>query len=778
MWSFDLTGSNAGSVTQSPVHRRAMLPAAAWSCFAIFTLIACRPDGPTKALPHTTWQDYGGSPDQSKYFVQDRITKQNVSSLQPVWQYDPQDGLGYQMNPIVVDTMMYVFGRHHSLIALDARTGRELWIHADLRGISRRGLTFWQSEDGSDRRLLFTLDNTLQAIDARTGQSILHFGDHGLVDLRQGLDRDPEKIMRIAPGTPGKVFEDLIILGSSPGESYLSSPGHIRAYDVLTGEMRWIFKTIPGPGAYGYGTWPKEAHRYAGGANCWGEMTVDVEHGLVFVPLGSPTYDYYGADRIGDNLFGNCLVALDARSGERKWHFQTVHHDLWDYDLAAAPQLIEVVHEGRPKQVVALATKQGFLFAFERQTGEPLWPIEEKSVPRSDVPDEVASLSQPIPSKPPPFTRQNVRSADVSPIFLSESDYTNWQERIDRAATGLYTPPSTRETIAMPGAVGGANFGNTASNPTTGMVYVMSQDYPSVYQLKPSAPVFATPAPPAVSPASLAAGEQAYKAHCQSCHGADLAGSAVGPALHSMAARLDMNYLRRTVKQGIGRMPAIPHISDDEISNILGLLHARSTGETIDLPTEVGVTDPRIVASGGAPGRDAVRSAGTYNRAGDDYPEAIDVPTQRYYTGYGLGYPYLLHPPWSSLTAYDLNAGVIKWRIPLGEDRKAAAQGLQGTGVPTGSQRNGMIVTSNGLIFATVANGMVYAYDAADGSTLWSHQVSTGIAAMPSMYTIGEEIFLVINATTPFDDDWGAEDDGPGERAQAPGAYVVFSLSD
>jgi quinoprotein glucose dehydrogenase len=296
---------------------------------------------------YRTWHSYGSGADHSKYVIQDQITKENVSQLKVAWSYSTADERDYQCNPIIVDTVMYVMAKENSLVALNATTGKEIWIHANLNGISRRGLAYWENADRTDRRLLFTLRNSLQAIDASTGKSIMTFGKNGAVDLRQNLGIDPESIGRIASQTPGTVYKDLIILGSAPGESYLSAPGHIRAYNVVTGNLEWKFNTIPQPGEYGYDTWPPDAYKYIGGVNCWGEITVDEKTGIAYIPLGSPTYDYYGGDRIGANLFGNCLLALDAKTGKRIWHFQTVHHDLWDYDLTAAPQLIRVKHNGK-----------------------------------------------------------------------------------------------------------------------------------------------------------------------------------------------------------------------------------------------------------------------------------------------------------------------------------------------------------------------------------------------------------------------------------------------
>lgn len=729
---------------------------------------------------YRTWQGYGSGADQSKYFIQDQITKENVNQLRVAWTYPTSDERDYQCNPVIVDTVMYILAKDNSLVALNAATGKEIWIHANLQGISRRGFSYWENADRTDRRILFTLRNSLQAIDAATGKTILAFGREGAVDLRQDLGIDPEKIGRIASHTPGAVYQDVIILGSSPGESYLSTPGHIRAYNVLTGKLVWKFNTIPQPGEYGYDTWPPDAYKYIGGVNCWGEITIDEKSGVAYIPLGSPTYDYYGADRHGSNLFGNCLLALDAKTGKRIWHYQTVHHDLWDYDLTAAPQLIRVNHRGKNIDAVAIATKQGFMFAFDRTNGNPLWPIEERPVPPSDMPDEKAWPTQPFPTVPPPFNRQTVTEDDISPIFLSEVELTEWKDRVAKARKGLFTPPSVIETIAMPGAVGGANWGNTASNPGKGLVYVLTQDYPSFYKLEVKPP----PIPARflarfASQQAIAKGKKSYENFCMTCHGKDLSGTGAAPSLFGLGPKLNEATIHEIVLQGVGRMPAVQHISDEEIVNITAYLKEKSAGSpSAQKLEEVKVTGP-VVAVGGAPGELATRSIVAFTMGGNKYPEGVKVPANRYYTDYGLGYPFILNPPWSTITAYNMNTGTIQWSKPLGEEPQAVRKGFTKTGVPTGSQRNGIIVTSNGLLFATVTNGKIYAYDASNGDILWEEQTPLGIASMPSMYEVSGRVFIVINATTPQIDGWNLkeeEKEAAGKAAKKDGAYYVYAL--
>ncbi|WP_460923339.1 outer membrane protein assembly factor BamB family protein [Pontibacter brevis] len=727
---------------------------------------------------HITWKDYGGGPDQSKYVVLDEITKANVNQLQTAWFYSTGDDNVYQFNPIVVDSVMYVLAKNNSLIALDATTGEEIWIHANLRGIARRGINYWESKDRKDRRLLFQMNDYLQAIDARTGKSILSFGENGLVDLKKNLGRDPNTIARVQSGTPGKVFENLILLGSSTGEGYFSAPGHVRAYNVVTGELAWTFHTIPQPGEYGYDTWPKDAYQYVGGVNTWGEISIDETRGIAYFPLGSPTYDYYGTDRIGSNLYGNSLLALDARTGKRLWHYQMVHHDLWDYDAAAAPQLVTVQHNGKKVDAVAQASKNGFLFVFDRVTGEPLWPIEERPVPVSEVPGEQAWPTQPFPTVVPPFARQHMTADDITPYFLTSEERVALKARIDSMQTGLYTPLShKRETLALPGAVGGASWGNTAANPEQGMVYVLSIDWPSFYEKLEKREAASNEVKPAII-SEVEGGQHTYTQYCQPCHGANRAGL-VGPSLLDVGGRLTYKDFQHVVMTGRGDMPAFQHIDQPTMQRLYSFLKGETGKPVQEEQEEVTMPAGPVVASGGAPGGQELRRVGekSEGKFGPLYPEGTDAPSVRYFTqGWGLGHAELISPPWSSLIAYDLNKGKIKWKVPIGLDQDAAAEGGKNTGVPR-AQRNGMVVTSTGIVFSTAKDGKVYAFDADSGKVLWTGELPTGTEGLPAMYEVKGRHFLVVTATTPLK--WAREkkeSEVEGQRAKPQGGYVVFAL--
>jgi quinoprotein glucose dehydrogenase len=723
------------------------------------------------------WPDYGGTPDQSKFVKVRDITKKNVSQLTAAWTYPTGDERAYQFNPLIVDGVMYVLAKNSSLVAIDVVTRKELWIHANLRGVTNRGANYWRSKDGKDRRLLFVMDDLLQAIDARTGKSIVSFGRNGSVDLREGLGRDPATIRRVASSTPGRVFDDLIILGSSPGEGYFSAPGHVRAYNVMTGALAWTFHTIPQPGEFGYDTWPKDAWKYIGGVNVWGEITLDARRGIAYLPISSPTYDYYGADRHGMNLFGDCLVAVDARTGKRLWHFQMVHHDLWDYDPTAAPQLVTVRKDGKKIDAVAQATKQGFVFVFDRETGVPVWPVEERPVPPSDVPGEQAWPTQPY-STLPPSGRQIVKADDITPFFITDAERAAWRERIGKARTGLFNPPAFTESAVVPGAVGGTNWGNTAANPGAGVIYLLNQDFPSFYKLQElterSGPRMRFGPPDA---ATLERGKKAYEESCALCHGTDRAGTPAAPSLLTIGGQIGGPQFSRIVTYGNGRMPPLPHVTEQQIGDILAFLGG---GARMRRPGDIAAPDKLpegpVIAQGGI-ARLPVPADAPPTTAMDAYPEGVVAPGKRYFTDYGLGYPYLLGPPWSQILAYDLNRGVIKWRKPLGQDLDATKAGGKDTGVPRGSQRQGMIVTSTGIVFSTARDGVFYAFDAENGEVLWSYKLPMSTEGLPSFFQIGKKSYIVVNATTP--QTWGLNSRESGIGSTEPlgkGGYVVFAL--
>ncbi|MBL8228007.1 MAG: pyrroloquinoline quinone-dependent dehydrogenase [Bryobacterales bacterium] len=601
---------------------------------------------PLLAHDYKTWQDYGGSADSAQYSALKQITRSNAAKLKVLWRYPTGDNNKYFFNPLVVGNTAYVLAKKNSIVALDAGTGKEIWTYTPEPGtvvITNRGLNYWESRDRSERRLLFCSNHALRALDARTGKLIPTFGDGGKVDLKEGLDRDPKAIRLVQSTTPGRVFEDLIILGSATNQGYGSAPGDVRAFDVRSGKLVWAFHTVPRPGESGYDTWPKDAWKTVGGANVWGELSVDEKRGIVYLPTASAKYNFYGADRTGANLFSDCLLALDARTGKRIWHYQMVHHDIWDYDGATAPKLLTVRHEGKMVDIVALPTKQGFVWVFDRVTGKPLWPIEERKVPKTDMPGEQTWATQPFPTKPPAFSRQSFTADDLSP-YLSQEDRAKFRDQILSARNeGMFTPPGTRNTVQMPGNNGGANWGGAAVDPTAGLLYIVSKDLPAMLKLA----------------------------------------------------------------------------KDSE-------------------------QDKQLIAAS----------------SGD-----------RYYSGFGFMIASdglsPIAPPWTSLTAYDLNQGTIRWKIPLGEVPHLAAKGIKNTG--THYPKVGPVVTAGGLLFAGTRDKKVRALDVSDGKVLWEHELGAALEGMPAIYEVNGKQYVLFCASAQV----GLT---PATQEKINGEYVAFGL--
>ncbi|HEY5665202.1 MAG TPA: PQQ-binding-like beta-propeller repeat protein [Gammaproteobacteria bacterium] len=617
----------------------------------------------------TTWRSYSGGPHASQYTGLDQINRSNVAELEVAWSF-PAGNRSFVFNPIVVDGVMYVLARDNEIVALDAETGEELWANAPERGVAGRGIHYWESADGSDRRLVFHGGGFIKAIDADTGETITSFGDNGMVDLREALDggRDIGNVRPLGTSNPGRVFENLMIVSlPAQGAGYTSTPGNVGAWDVLTGELQWVFHAIPHPGEFGYDSWPEDAYLTAGGVHNWSEFTVDAGNGIAFIPFGSPRYDFFGGDRPGDNLYGNSLVALDARTGERLWHQQLIHHDLWDWDLPQAPKLLELNIDGEAVEAVAQATKQGFLFVFDRQTGEPVWPMEERPVPQSDLPGEYSSPTQPFPVVLEPFTVQSFTEADINP-FLPEDEQELLRQRLATSRNqGVFTPPSFEGSISMPGHNGGANWGGGAVDPVNGKFYVVSKNLPVMLR------------------AELADGEPSV---------AGVAGGVITPEM-AAAARAEAEA---AAAEGPIRMN-VPY--------------------------------------------DFMRS-----------------------TANGMG---AAGPPWSHLTAYDLNTGEIEWRIPNGSTPLPGVPEDSGSHMPRGAP----LATAGGLLFvATAQDRMLRAYDRDTGEVLWAYQLPNGSEGIPASFEVGGRQYLAVNVTA------GNGLFPPTELEQPTGerAYMVFAL--
>ncbi|MCL4794117.1 MAG: PQQ-binding-like beta-propeller repeat protein [Bryobacteraceae bacterium] len=671
------------------------------------------------------WPAYHGSPAQTHSSTLDQINTRNVAKLREVWRYDTGDAFPdseMQCNPLVIGGNLYATSPKLRVFALDAATGRELWSFdpfqgQEVRGKQRsRGLVHWNG------RIYVGARQWLWALDAKTGQPVKSFGNGGRIDLREGLGR-PAEGLNVAVSTPGVVFRDLLILGSIVPEGAPSAPGFIRAFHLRTGKLVWTFRTIPAPGDFGYATWPPETWKHAGGANAWAGLTLDEKRGLVFAPTGSATYDFYGSDRHGDNLFANSLIALDARTGKRRWHFQFVRHDVWDRDLPAPPSLVTVIRDGRPRDAVAQITKSGHVWVFDRDTGESLFPWHEVTVPPSPVDGEKLAHKQPLPLAPEPFGRQKLteelltrRTPEAHAAVLAQfRRYRNGDQ---------FEPPSHEGTILFPGFDGGGEWGGAAWDQETGLLYVNSNEMAWVIKLierrKPSKNTTA---------ANL------YKSECAACHKANLKGSPPEfPALDNLAGRRTRDEIVKVTREGAGRMPGFVHLTEEAATSLADYL-LDGQDRKITLPLDE--VPPYWVKY----------SLDGYARFND--PD---------------GYPAIA-PPWGTLNAINLNTGEYAWRIPLGEWPELAEKGMKNTG---SENYGGAVVTKGGLLFiaATNVDRKIRAFEKKTGALLWEAELPAAGNATPATYMVNGRQYVVIAAGGGK---WGN---------RSGGAYVAFALED
>jgi quinoprotein glucose dehydrogenase len=673
---------------------------------------------PLFAQNNSDWPVYGGNFDNTHYSSLDQLNRDNVKNLQLAWSFDTGESGGLQTSPIVVDSVLYGITPSQKIFALDAATGKLLWkFDSGVAGTQPdRGLAYWS--DSHDKRILVGIMHFVYALDAGTAKPIASFGQNGRIDLREGLGREPASEQFVALTSPPAIYKDLFIVGGRNPETLPAPPGDIRAFDARTGKLRWAFHTIPRPGEFGSDTWPRDAWKTSGAANNWAGMTVDVARGIVYIPTGSAAADFYGADRLGDDLFANCLLAFDAATGQRLWHFQGVHHDIWDRDFPSPPLLVNVQHDGKSVAAIAQPSKQGFVYLFDRATGSPLFPLEVRDYPASSVPGETASKQQALPTKPAPFARQ----------LLTEDMLTNRTPAAHQAAlqkfkaavsAGQFVPLSVgKDTVIFPGFDGGAEWGGSAFDPETAVLYVNANDIAWLASL-------------AETSAEKTA-QSLYKNQCAICHGETRAGSPPNfPSLLGIADRLPPQKIEKTISEGKGRMPGFPNLSGDQIDALIGFL---STGKDASRIAE----GPPLVAN-------------KYHLTG--YRRFYDPD----------GYPAVA-PPWGTLNAINLNTGEYLWKIPLGEYPELAAQGLKNTGT---ENYGGPIVTAGGLLFigATNYDKKFRAFDKSTGRLLWETTLPFAGNATPATYSVNGRQFLVIAA-------------GGGKDLKSPsgGIYVAFAL--
>jgi len=695
-----------------------------------------------------TWSVYKADAEGTGYSILDEINKNTIQSLEIAWTHKFSDappgsrGGNSESNPIVVDGVMYTLSARHRVYALDAATGKQIWafdpFNGEAGGGIGRGVTYW--EEGSDKRILLTAGDKLYALNAQTGLAIPSFGNNGWVSMNIGMRGDPDKIS-IIPTSPGIVFKNLLIIGNEVSELYGAEPGHVRAYDIKSGKLEWTFHTVPQPGEFGYDTWPKDAWKYVGGTNNWGGMSLDTKLGMVFFATGSPTYDYYGKDRIGKNLFGNSVVALDAATGKYRWHFQTVHHDLWDYDLPAPPNLITVVHKGKKIDAVAQTSKLGYIYTFNRDTGEPLFPILEKPVPASDIPGEQAWPTQPIPTKPAPYSRQFVTKDDI--INYSKGSYDTLMMRFNAFRyEGPFTPPSLQGTFMLPGSRGGSSWGGGTVDPSKGIIYVKSNDSPEIATMKKVVENESS------NLSVFNQGKALYSTYCVSCHMPDKNGDESGnPSLLAIETRLSREDALNKIKRGGGKMPSFASVIAGKEEAIISYLFDKES-------------------SAARPSREQsflkeIQENELANKSG------IITPKEDKYlnlTAYGQFLDNQrrpgIKPPWGQLHAINLNTGEFEWSVTLGNQPEGQLPGAAETGA---SGSAGPLLTKGGLLFiGSTRDRKFRAFDQKTGEKIWETTLPGIANANPSTYWSKGKQYIAISV---------------GGDADNPAGYIItFAL--
>ena len=717
----------------------------------LFLLVSCKSNDKKKEdstmEAGSNWPSYGGNKAGNRYSPLTQINAGNVKDLQVAWMYDAREPIDssnpqqrskeIQCQPIVVDGILYGTTPELKLFAVNAATGKELWKFTPLKHNQRfstnRGVMYWQ--DGDDKRILYSSGSTLYAVNAATGKPVTSFGIDGKADLREGLNVNLDhdvKDLSVTASTPGVIYKNTVIMGSSVSEAGDAAPGHIRGYDVVTGKLKWVFHTIPQPGEFGYDTWPKDAYKKIGAANNWSGLVVDEKRGVVYFGTGSPASDFYGGEREGANLFANCIMALEAETGKMKWYFQTIHHDLWDRDLPCPPNLTTVTHEGKKIDVVVQTTKDGLVYVLDRDNGTSLFPVEERPVPTKGLPGEHPYPTQKFPLKPLPFARQIFTEDEITNISPEAHEHVKKRWVEFGLMSSKFEPPTEKGTL-LQGYSGGAEWGGNSIDPDGILYQNANEDFWELLMVDVKTRDKEL--------AKLTPGKSLYIRNCAVCHGEDRKGSgAVFPSLVNIEKKRTPQAINTIMKTGSGRMPSFQRLSETDRNNISDFLLNRE--KKVEKVADKHNTNDSI----------------TKKKVFPYEPLYVSKTWRRFLDQDGYN---AIKPPWGTLNAIDLNTGEYLWRVPLGEIPELTKKGIPITGTQT---YGGPVVTASGLIFiASTTDERIRAFDKKTGKVVWEYQLPAGGFATPVTYEVNGKQYVAIAC-------------GGARGKKAGGWYVAFAL--